>query len=126
PILTLLIGVAYLIGVLVTAIILFAAVNARRQEFGVLKALGFGHRYLSTSVLLEALVLALIAIPVGIATATVIAWVIEASMPLYRILATEPVPVLRTAIACVVFAAAGALLPVRLIRRIDPALVFRS
>ena len=38
PILKLLIGVGYIIGVLVTGIIMFAAVNTRREEFGVLKA----------------------------------------------------------------------------------------
>ena len=120
------IGVGYAIGVLVTGIILFAAINARRGEFGVLKALGFDHQYLSTLVLLEALVLAQIAIPVGTALAAIIGHLIEGALPLYRILATEPVPVLRTAIACLAFAALGALIPVRLIRRLDPALVFRS
>ena len=42
------------------------------------------------------------------------------------ILATELIPVLRTAIATLVFAAIGALVPIRLIRRVDPGLVFRS
>lgn len=126
PILKLLIGVGYAIGVLVTGIIMFAAVNARRQAFGVLNALGFSYRYLSLSVLLEALILAVFAIPVGIVFAALVGWAIEVAMPLYRILATEPVPVLRTAIACLLFATMGALLPVRLIRRLDPAAVFRS
>lgn len=126
PILKLLIGVGYLIGVLVTGIIMFAAVNARRHEFGVLKALGFSHRFLSTSVLLEALLLALFAIPVGVLLAALIGTVIESTMPLYRILSTEPVPVVRTAVACLLFAALGALIPVRLIRRLDAALVFRN
>lgn len=126
PILQLLIGVGYVIGVLLTGIILFAAVNGRRHEFGVLKALGFTHRYLSTAVLVEALALALVAIPVGVLLAALIGSAIEATMPLYRILSTEPVPVARTAVACLVFAALGALLPVRLIRRLDPGRVFRS
>ena len=126
PILRLMIGVGYAIGVLVTGIILIAAINARRGEFGVLKALGFDHRYLSTLVLLEALVLALIAIPLGTGLAAGIGHLIEGALPLYRILATEPAPVLRTGIACLAFAAVGALIPVRLIRRLDPALVFRS
>lgn len=126
PIMKLLIGVGYVIGVLVTGIIMFAAVNARRHEFGVLKALGFSHRYLSASVLLEALILALLAIPAGVLLAAAIGSAIEVTMPLYRILATEPVPVARTAVACLAFAALGALIPVRLIRRLDPGLVFRS
>lgn len=126
PILKLLIGVGYAIGVLVTGIIMFAAVSARRREFGVLKALGFSHRFLSLSVVLEALVLALAAIPLGVALAALLAWAIEAAMPLYRIVATEPAAILRTAIACLVFAGLGASVPVRLIRRLDPAIVFRN
>lgn len=126
PILALLIGVGYIIGVLITGIIMFAAVNARRHEFGVLKALGFSHGYLSVSVVLEALALALLAIPLGVALAWLLSWAIETAMPLYRILATEPIPVLRTALACLMFATAGALVPVRLIRKLDPGLVFRS
>lgn len=126
PIVRLLIGVAYVIGVLVTGIIMFAAVNARRRDFGVLKALGFTAAFLSSSVVVEALVLALFAIPLGVLLAKGIGMAIEATAPLYLIRATEPVPVLRTTIACLLFAVIGALVPVRLIRRVDPGLVFRS
>lgn len=126
PVMKLLIGVGYGIGVLVTGVIMFAAVNARQHEFGVLKALGFSHRFLSASVMLEASALALFAIPVGILLAALIGSAIEVSMPLYRVLSTEPVPVARTAVACLVFALLGALVPVRLVRGLDPGQVFRS
>ena len=126
PILKLLIAVGYIIGVLVTGILMFAAVNSRRQSLGVLKALGFTQGFLSCAVLLEALVLAVTAIPLGVALAILIGVVIESLMPLYLILAIEPVPLARTAIATLVFAALGALTPVRLIRRLDPAVAFRS
>lgn len=126
PILQLLIAVGYIIGVLVTSILMFASVNSRRQALGVLKALGFTQGFLSCAVLLEALVLALIAIPLGVLLASVIGLAIESLMPLYLILATEPMPVLRTALATLLFATIGALVPVRLIRRLDPALAFRT
>ena len=126
PILKLLIAVGYIIGVLVTGILMFAAVNSRRQSLGVLKALGFTQGFLSCAVLLEALVLAVTAIPLGVALAILIGVVIESLMPLYLILAIEPVPLARTAVATLVFAALGALTPVRLIRRLDPAVAFRS
>lgn len=126
PIMKLLIGVGYGIGVLVTGVIMFASVNSRRHEFGVLKALGFSQRYLGASVMLEASVLALFAIPVGVLLAAMIGSAIEATMPLYRILSTEQVPVARTAVACLAFALLGALIPVRLLRGLDPGRVFRS
>lgn len=126
PTMHLLIGVAYLIGALVTGIIMFAAVNARRSEFGVLKALGFSHRSLGTSVVVEALLYAVMAIPIGIMLASLIGLMIEELMPLYLILPTEPWPMLRTTGACFAFAVFGALVPIRLIRKVDPGLVFRS
>jgi len=126
PIFRFMIDVAYVIGVLVTGIITFSAVNARRRDFGVLKALGFSHGFLSLSVVIESLIMALIAIPFGVLLARFIAAAFEAVIPLYLILASEPVPVIRTSIACLVFAVIGALTPVHIIRKLDPSLVFRS
>lgn len=126
PIMRLLVTVGYVIGVLVIGIIMFAAVNARRRDFGVLKALGFSNAFLGASVLMEAIALVIVAIPLGIALAWLIGRGIEASMPLYLILATEPVPLLRTVAACMVLAVLGAFAPVGLIRRVDPDIVFRS
>ncbi|HEX6259603.1 MAG TPA: ABC transporter permease, partial [Woeseiaceae bacterium] len=126
PVLKLLIAVGYVIGVLVIGIIMFAAVSARRRDFGVLKALGFSHSVLSLSVVLEALVLALAAVPFGAALAALMAWAIETIMPPYSILAAEPAAVLRTSIACLGFAGLGASAPIFLIRRLDPAIAFRS
>ncbi len=126
PIFRFMIDVAYVIGILVTGIIMFSAVNARRHDFGVLKALGFSHGFLSLSVVIESLILALVAIPLGIFFARFIAAAFEAAMPLYLILASEPLSVIRTAVACLVFAVLGALAPIHIIRRLDPGLVFRS
>ena len=126
PIMRLMIGVGYIIGALVTGIIMFAAVNARRHDFGVLKALGFSQQFLSRSVVVEVLILMLIAIPLGVVLANLIARVVENAAPLYLVLATEPMSIMRTAIACLLFAAIGALLPIRLIRRVDPNLAFRG
>lgn len=126
PIMRLMVGVAYIIGVLVTAIIMFAAVHGRRSDLGVLKAVGFTAGFLGLSVIAEALLLALVAIPVGVLLAMLIGVAIEYIAPLYVILVDEPAPMLRTSIACLLFAAIGALLPIRLIRRVDPGMVFRS
>ncbi len=126
PIMRLLVGVGYIIGAIVTGIIMFAAVNARRHDFGVLKALGFSEVFLSLSVVVEALALAVFAIPLGVVLAGLIGNLVEITAPLYLVLATEPLPILRTAAACLLFAAMGALLPIRLIRGVDPSLAFRS
>ncbi len=126
PIIGFLVVAGYISGALVMGIIMFATVNARRRDFGVLKALGFSHRFLAGSVVLEALVLVLAALPLGLIAAQVVALGIEIALPLYLLPVTEPLPITRTVAACVVFAVLGALTPVRLIRRLDPSSVFRS
>lgn len=126
PIFRFMIDVGYIIGVLVTGIITFSAVNARRHDFGILKALGFSHGFLSLSVVAETLAMTLVAIPLGIILASFIGAVFEQVMPLYLILATEPGPIIRTGVASLVFALLGALSPLRAIRRLDPAMVFST
>lgn len=126
PILGLLLAVSYGIGVLVVGMFMFAAVRGRLRNLGVLKALGFRQRVLGTAVILEAVVLTLVALPIGILLAMVIAGIIDRIAPVYLILATEPAAVARTAAACLAFAALGAFVPVRAIANIDPAIVFRS
>lgn len=126
PVFKLLISVGYLVGILVTAIIMFATINARRKDFGVLKALGFGQSYLTSIVLLEAVVLVLASFPLGVVLASLVARAVEATMPLYLILAIEPAPILRTLAGSLIFAVLGAMTPIRLIRRLDPSMIFRS
>ncbi len=126
PIFGMMIAVSYIIGLLVTAIIMFAAINGRRHNLGVLKALGFSNSYLLRVVLIEALLLTALAIPVGIVLAILIALFIQNIAPLYLILPTETVPLIKTALACLLFAIVGSLLPVRMIFKLDPAMVFRS
>lgn len=126
PIIAFLIAAGYVSGALVTGIIMFASVDARRREFGVIKALGYPNRFLAMAVVSEALILVCVALPIGLLLARVIAAAIEAGLPLYRVPVMEPWPMARTAAASLVFAVLGALMPVRLIGRLDPSLVFRT
>ncbi len=91
-----------------------------------LKALGFSHAFLSTTVVVEALILTVVAIPLGVGLAAAVSGLLGSLMPLYLILPTEPTPTLRTTVACLAFAVVGALVPIRLIRGVDPSLVFRG
>jgi ABC-type antimicrobial peptide transport system permease subunit len=108
PILGLLLVVSYGIGALV------------------MRALGFTPVMLGTAVVIEAGVLTLLAIPLGIALSHVLAVVIHALAPVYLILPMEPAALARTAVVCLALAGLGALAPVRLIAGMDPAVVFRS
>lgn len=113
-----------LIGVLVVAMLLFASIAARQRELGVLKAIGFRNGWLFRLVLSEALLLTTAAIPPGIILAWAVAHLTHWFEPIYLVLPFEPLPFVRALAACAAFAALGALVPARLVSRIDPALVF--
>ncbi len=91
-----------------------------------MRALGFTPRMLGMAVVIEAGVLTLLAIPLGIALSQILATIIHVLAPVYLILPTEPAGLVRTAVICLVLAGLGALAPVRLIAGMDPAVVFRS
>jgi len=126
PILGLLLIVSYAIGALVIGMFMFATVRGRLHGLGVLRALGFAPKQLTSAVVTEAAVLTLLAFPLGVLLAQGLAALIHDLAPLYLILPLEPAGLVRTALISLVLAALGALAPIRLIARLDPATVFRS
>ncbi len=126
PVMAALISISYLICLLVIGIIMFAAIYARRRCLGVLKALGFATPQLALTLLLEAFMLTALAIPLGFLLAELTGWLVESMAPLYLIKIMTPLPVIRTILAAFALAAMGALLPVRLIAGLEPAMVFRT
>ncbi len=126
PIIAFLVAASYIAGALVMGIIMFASVDARRKELGVIKALGYPNRFLALAVVSEALVLVCVALPAGLLLANLVAAGIESGLPLYRVPVMEAWPIARTAAASIVFAVVGALMPVRMIARLDPSMVFRA
>ena len=126
PVMGVLIGAAYIIALLVVAMIMFAAVHARVRNFGVIKALGFSNRFLLYRVLVESLVMVVMAFPLAIILAEVGSWLIQDRVPLYLVPITETIPVLRTLMASAIIGLIGAYLPYRFIAKLDPVIVFRQ
>ncbi|HEX9640444.1 MAG TPA: ABC transporter permease [Candidatus Krumholzibacteria bacterium] len=126
PTLWLLKGIGSVIGILVVGMLMFASVGGRLRELGVLKAIGFGNRRLFVLVAMEAVIVTVLSVPIGIGLARAVATLIGRVDPLYLILPLEPAPMLRTLLACLGFAVFGALAPARTMSRVDPALVFHS
>lgn len=125
-ILDVLIGLAYVAGLLVVALFMFTTAQGRRRDLGILKALGFADRTILASVVGEAGILTALAIPLGIGIASVTAAGVHAFMPLYRILPLVPGSVAAAVVGCGAFALAGALVPLRLIRGVEPVEVFQA
>ncbi len=124
PIMGLLVAVAYVIGLLVVGLILYVDVRGRSRSLAVLKALGFPWRRLMVAVACQALLLLVIALPVGILIGQLLTTYIHAVAPVYLVRIFEPMVLIKTIVAGLVFALFGALIPVRSLRRTDPSSAF--
>jgi ABC-type antimicrobial peptide transport system permease subunit len=126
PIMGLLVMVAYVIGMLVVALIMYADVRGRLRSFAVLKALGFSFSKLLMAVLLQTFLLLVIALPVAVILGQSIAVFIHTTSPLYLIRIFEPLVFLQTVAASIGFAMLGALVPLGMVRRSDPMIAFEG
>jgi FtsX-like permease family/MacB-like periplasmic core domain len=126
PIMGVLISLSYVIGMLIVGLIVYADVSARRRMFGILKALGFRVSHIATAVMMQMLLLALVAFPLGALLATVVGAGIEWNMPVYRIYLLDATGLIKTFVGLLLMVIIGALLPLRLIARTDPVIAFQT
>ena len=126
PIMGLLVMVAYVIGLLVVALIMYADVRSRLRNFAVLKALGFSFGKLLTAVLFQAFLLLVIALPVAVLLGQGLAVFINTTAPLYLIRIFEPLIFAQTIAAGIGFALLGALVPLHMVRSSDPMIAFEE
>jgi ABC-type antimicrobial peptide transport system permease subunit len=111
---------------LIVGLIVYADVSARRRMFGVLKALGFRVSHIASGVMMQMLLLALMAFPLGILLALGVGAGIEWNMPVYRIHFLDIAGLTKTFLGLVLMVIIGGLLPLRLIARTDPVIAFQA
>jgi hypothetical protein len=126
PIMGALIGLAYLIGILVVGLIVYADTIAQRRAFGVMKALGFRLRHMLAAVAAQTLMLLVLAWPLGVGLAFAVATGIEALAPVYRVYVLEPAGLAWALAGVLAMALAGAALPLRVVARADPTIAFQG
>ena len=126
PIMGALIWLAYLIGVLVVCLIVYADAAARRRSFGVMKALGFRLRHMLATVSAQTILLLALAAPLGTGVALAVAAVIESLAPVYRVYVLEPAGLAWGLAGVLAMALLGAILPLRVVTRADPATAFQA
>jgi len=120
----LMVGIAFLVGVLVVGLVIYTATVERQREYGVLKALGARNGLLYRIVGAQALIAATIGVALGIVLAYAASQGIMAARPQFLI-ALEPTEAATALLAGLAMALAAALLPARLIAGLAPAEVFR-
>lgn len=126
PIMGLLVMVAYVIGLLVVGLIMYADVRSRRHQFAVLKALGFPFSRLMLTVMMQTMLLLAIALPLGVVLGQSIALSINTVSPLYLVYIFNPEIFWQTLLASLAFAFFGAMLPMRSVNRVDPVDAFQG
>ena len=112
------------------AVTLAASVHRRRAEFALLQALGFTRRDLASSVMWQATatigVGLLVGIPLGIGLGRLL-WIAFAKQLDVVPHTSVPInPLAAVAIIAIVVANVAAMAPARIVRRLQPASVFRS
>jgi putative ABC transport system permease protein len=117
--------VGFLVGLAVMALTVYIATLSRRGEYGILKAVGARNRYLYGTVLAQALY----SVVVGFALALTITFLLSVALPNLASTLTLQISgasLLKVGIVSLVIAALSALLPIRQIAGLDPAMVFKG
>ncbi len=117
--------VGFLVGLAVMALTVYIATLSRRQEYGILKAVGARNRYLYGTVLAQALSSVVLGFSLAL-TITFLLSVIIASLGSNLALQISSASLLKVGVVSLVIAALSALLPIRQIAGLDPALVFKG
>ncbi len=124
-VITIMNSIGFLIGLAVMALTVYTAVLARRREFGMLKALGARNGHLYQAVLAQALM----SVVLGFGVALVFTLLISAAIPRLGLSMTMEISrasLLKVGSVSFVITAFSAILPIRQIAGLDPAMVFRG
>lgn len=114
-----------LIGLAVTALTLYTSTLRKRQEYGVLKAIGTKNRQLYSVVIAQAF----LSLSLGAALAVGLVWLLGLALPLVIpnvALILTGQAVLRVGLAALLIGVIAALAPAWQMARLDPAQVFRG
>ena len=117
-------AVGFAVGLAVVALTVYVATLARRREYGALKALGARNRFLYGVVLSQAFLSVALGFAVGL-TLTALLGLALARTDLNLELAITAASLARVGLVAALIAGLAAILPIRQIANLDPAIVFR-
>jgi putative ABC transport system permease protein len=117
-------AVGFVVGLAVVALTVYVATLARRREYGVLKALGARNRVLYRVVLVQAVLSVAVGFLVGLAFTGLLAFVVPRT-GLNLELSIGTASLAKVGLFSIVIAGLAAILPIRQVSGVDPAIVFR-
>lgn len=123
-VITMMNAIGFAVGLAVVALTVYIATLARRREFGVLKAMGAPNRFLYGLVLSQAALSVVLGFAAALGFTAILAAVMPwTGVPLSLSITTDSLA--KVAAFGTIIAGAGAILPVKRVAGIDPAIVFR-
>ncbi|MBI1885815.1 MAG: FtsX-like permease family protein [Chloroflexi bacterium] len=125
PVVAVLIGVAYVVGLAVIALTIYTSTVERIRDYGVLKAVGASPLQLFAVVIRQSVVIALIGYVAGSALGYVSGNFIQDAVPEFATIYRWQ-DLAAVFGAALVMSAAATLVPIRRVAGIDPAVVFRA
>lgn len=117
--------IGFLIGLAVMALTVYTSTLSRRKEYGMLKAIGARNRDLYFTVLAQAI----LSVTLGFLFGLTITFLLSLTIPYLGsslVLEVSRVSLLKVSSVSLVIAAISAMLPIRQIAGLDPAMVFRG
>lgn len=121
----LMVGIAFLVGVLVVGLVIYTATIERRREYGAVKAIGARNRTLYRVVTTQAFIAAAAGAVVGVGLAHGAGAALMAWRPQFRV-DIEPAAIGLVLASSILMALLAALIPARAVARLEPAEVFRG
>lgn len=118
-------AIAFIVGVLVVGLVIYAATTERRREYGALKAIGAPNGALYRTVVAQALMAAGLGAVVGVGAAVAAAQLLNAWRPQFLV-EIDPSVLLVVTAASLTMATLAALAPARLLGRLEPAEILRA
>ncbi len=125
PIVAVMIGIAFVVGLAVIALTIYTSTVERARDYGVLKAVGASPRQLFTLVVRQSVVVALIGFAAGSLLGFAGGKLIQDMVPEFATLYRWQ-DVLAVFVAALAMSAIAAVVPIRRVARVDPAIVFRA
>ena len=125
PIIAVLIGLSFVVGLAVIALTIYTSTVERTRDYGVLKAVGASPGQLFAVVVRQSVVVALVGYALGSGVGLVVGKLLQDAVPQFTLLFRWQ-DFLFVLAAAVVMSALAAIVPIRRVARVDPAIVFRA
>lgn len=116
--------IGFIVALAVVALTVYVATQARRRDYGVLKALGADDRMLYRVVLVQAIATVISGFLIGLVFTVLLASLIARTDLDLELAITAP-SLAKVGLFAAVIAGLAAILPIRQVARVDPAIVFR-